>query len=153
MAGPELLYTLVQLLCGKAAHSDAAHIGQIALGEHQVQLMGGCPRIRPKHLIEVPQLVQYNIVGMGLFHNGILRPEIHIGRHGRVSHQGRGLRRTTGRIPCRRFFQMVTQILLHLCRGEIAALGNHLPDTLLYSGPLDNKFFCHWVFARTPSQC
>ena len=25
---------------------------------------------------------------------------------------------------------MVTQILLHLCRGEIAALGNHLPDTL-----------------------
>ena len=101
MAVPELLHILVQLMAGDAAHGHAAQIGQIALGEHQVQLMGGHPRIRPEHLIEVPQLVQHDVAGVGLFHNFIALPEAHAGRHGRGSRRGLprlGHRKSRGRV-------------------------------------------------------
>ena len=101
MAVPELLHILVQLMAGDAAHGHAAQIGQIALGEHQVQLMGGHPCVRPEHLIEVPQLVQHDVAGVGQFDCVIVLPEAHAGGHGRGSLRGflhLGNRKSRGRV-------------------------------------------------------
>ena len=41
----------------------------------------------------------------------------------------------------RRCLQVVVLILFQFCRGEVAALCDHLTDPLLNSCPLDNKLF------------
>ena len=139
MVLPEFLNTLVQPVTGDSAHSHTAHIGHIALGEHQVQLMGGHPRIRPEHLIEVPKLIQHDVTRMGLFHSAIVLPKAHTGRH------GRGFLRDRVEIGgfCllfRRCPQMAAQILLHLHRREVTALLDKLANTLFHLIPSQLDF-------------
>ena len=109
MAVPELLHILVQLMAGDAAHGHATHIGEIALGEHQVQLMGCHPRVRPEHLIEVPQLVQHDVAGVGRFDRFVLRQEARAVRHGQAFLRGGGL---------------LPPDLCQLLRGQVSALVN-----------------------------
>ena len=101
MALPELLHIFVQPVAGDAAHGNAAQAGVVAVGEHQVQLNVGHSCVRPEHLIEVPQLVQHDVAGVGQFDCVIVLPEAHAGGHGRGALRGflhLGNRKSRGRV-------------------------------------------------------
>ena len=72
VSAPKLLHILVNVVGGNAAHGDAAHIGEVACGQVQLQHGGGVFRVRPEHLIIISDAVEDQFVRVFQLHPGVI---------------------------------------------------------------------------------
>ena len=68
MLFPQLFNVFSQLVCREAAHGNTASALQIAARQLKAEIIGNCPRIFAIQLKEVPDLIQYDFIGMRCFY-------------------------------------------------------------------------------------